>query len=125
MTAEEQLLARFDDLLERFDRTEQERSAWRAHHDQAINTLSRTVAVVSETVESIEQKLGEEPDSDGNGGRGLIGDVRKQHRDIQGLLNLRSMAVGAVAAVSLFGALIIAGVIHFIQNIAHAPGGHA
>lgn len=68
-------------------------------------------------VRDMQQKLGNEPDSDGKGGKGLIGDLRKATRDLAQLMDLRSKGIGAFAALALFGAVILLGVIHFIQNI--------
>lgn len=68
-------------------------------------------------VRDLSVKLGEEPDADGKGGRGLIGDVRKMGRDVSQLMDLKKMGMGAVAAVVFFGALILLGVTHWIQSI--------
>lgn len=88
--------------------------------EEAIGHITRALGVVGEAVEKIEDKFGVEPDSDGNGGRGLIGDMRKTARDVQGLVDLRNKGIGAVAAVSLFGVLIIAGIVFWIQKVAPA-----
>lgn len=65
----------------------------------------------------LSSSLGEEPDADGRGGKGLIGDVRKMSRDITGLMSLRDKGLGAIAAIGLFGALIILGVTHWVQSV--------
>lgn len=55
-------------------------------------------------------KLGAEPDSDGHGGKGLIGDVRS-------LVALRAYGIGFIAAIGLTGAVLIFGIVHWIQSI--------
>lgn len=79
------------------------------------------LAKVNTGLADVVEKLGHEPDSDGRGGTGLIGDTRKMARDLRGLMDLKTMGVGAVGAVTLFGALILLGLIHWVQAVT----GHA
>lgn len=109
--------ALIEGLTARFEATERERDAYRVSQGALSGQVANTLRVLGEAIERIEDRLGEEPDSDGNGGRGLVGDVRRQRKDIQSLLDIRRMAMGAVVAVSLFGALIVLGVTQWVENV--------
>jgi hypothetical protein len=65
-------------------------------------------------------RIGQEPNSDGEGGTGLVGDVRKLKRDMNGLMNLKAQGAGFLAALTIFGSLILLGVSHWVQNLIHA-----
>lgn len=72
-------------------------------------------------VSLMNEKLGAEPLSDGSGGKGLIGDLRKLSQTVAQLLDLKKMGIGAVGGISLFGTLIILGFMHWVQGI-RIPG---
>lgn len=92
-------------------------ATYREESAKTMRAFAEAARVTSEAVERIEDRLGEEPDSDGQGGRGLIGDLRRQGRDMRSLMDLRKFGMGAVMGVSLFGALIILGVIHWVEGL--------
>lgn len=106
-----------EDLTRKFEASERDRASHRDRTSDAMQRLAETSRITAEAVEKIEEKLGEEPNSDGSGGKGLIGDLRKHGRDLQSLLDLRRMALGAVAAVTLFGTLIVLGAVQWIEGI--------
>jgi hypothetical protein len=92
-----------------------------AEYDRAppwARALARSVMRTHGDVARMKQVLGAEPDADGRGGSGLIGDVRKLGRELGQLASLKTMGVGFVAALSIFGALILLGVAHWVQSIA-------
>jgi hypothetical protein len=67
----------------------------------------------------VENRLGTEPDSDGRGGKGLIGDVRA-------LMALKLKGLGFLAAIVLTGAILVYGLIYWIQSIVgKVPGATA
>lgn len=84
------------------------------------NAMTVLRAELKRDTHSLHVKLGKEPNSDGSGGEGLIGDFRKVTADVRSLMDLRSKGLGFIAAVALFGALIMLGVVQFIQNVTHA-----
>lgn len=102
------------ELARRLHDTERRQQTDRQNANDQLSKLN-------EGLDDVVAKLGCEPDSDGRGGRGLIGDQRKMARDLRGLMDLKTMGVGAVGAVTLFGALILLGLVHWIQAIT----GHA
>lgn len=89
----------------------------RHHANGEMQKLQGEVRGLKGEQRATNEKLGEEPDSDGKGGKGLIGDVRKMNRDLTGLLDLKSKGLGFIAAVVLFGAIIVAGLIHMVQGV--------
>lgn len=103
------------------------RELWRQHREDRHQTanqllkLSGEIAGVKREQAATNVKLGEEPDSDGKGGKGLIGDVRKTSRDVSALMDLRNRGVGFLAAIGLTSTLLILGVIHWVQQVVH-PG---
>lgn len=88
------------------------RELYREHRALRHRTGGAVMAVNAMT-----EKMGCEPDADGKGGKGLIGDVRKMNRDLSQLMNLKTMGVGFIGAVTIFGALILLGVAHWIQSL--------
>lgn len=84
---------------------------------EAVDTLASSAGVTAAAVTAIKDKLGDEPNSDGSGGKGLIGDLRKTSRDVGALMDLRRTALGFIAAVTLFGALIVLGATKWIEGI--------
>lgn len=81
---------------------------YQTRRDQHRN--ANMLMVVNGRLDTIEKRLGQEPDSDGKGGKGLIGDVRA-------LMNLRSTFWGAVAAAVLFGPILVLGLVQWVQSI--------
>lgn len=63
------------------------------------------------------QRIGQEPDSDGKNGTGLVGDVRRLQRVMTSLMELKARGAGFLAALGVFGALILLGVAHWVQQI--------
>ena len=85
----------------------------REHREQS----DASIAALSAQIAKFEATLGTEPDSDGGGGNGLIGDVRKVIRDVHDLKNLKLMGTGFVSALTLFGALIFMGIGQWITGL--------
>lgn len=57
------------------------------------------------------------PSDDGKGGSGLWGEVRRTQVDLAALTALRNQGVGLIAAVGLFGVLIVLGVKQWIAQV--------
>jgi hypothetical protein len=108
-------------LSNRFEKAEAERAAYREDTARTLRAMADSLRVTGEALEAIETKLGEEPDSDGNGGRGLIGDVRRSARHIQDLMGLQKVGKGVFATVgvffTVFGGLIVLGVGKWIVDL--------
>ncbi len=85
-----------------FEKAEGERAAYREETAKTLRGMAESLTITSTALEAIEIKLGEEPDSDGNGGRGLIGDVRKSARQIQDLMGLQKVGKGVFATIGVF-----------------------
>jgi len=83
----------------------------------ALDGLKASVSKTETAVQAVVHALGEEPTTDGAGGRGLIGDIRKTSRDMQSLMDLRKMGLGAIGAVVLFGTLIVFGITYWIKSL--------
>lgn len=98
------------ELARRLHATEVRQQTDRQNANDELSKLNGLVGDVAE-------KLGCEPDSDGRGGKGLIGDTRKMARDLRGLMDLKTMGVGAVGAVTLFGALILLGLVNWVRAV--------
>ncbi|RAK68835.1 hypothetical protein [Phenylobacterium kunshanense] len=108
---------RLEALVERFDKSEADRANFRIEQAITQQRMTQGLADLFQKVEDLEVKLGEEPDSDGNGGRGLIGDLRKVSRDVRALMDLRLQVVGAVGALVLTGTLLVLGATKWIEGI--------
>lgn len=104
-------------LSARLDDEARDREAYRQAQAKRDETLHRILSVHGEAIERVEVKLGEEPDSDGNGGRGVIGDLRRTARDMRALMDLRAKGMGAIAAIGLFAAVIMLGVTHWVEGL--------
>lgn len=108
-------------LAKRFEKAEAERAAYRDDTAKTLRGMAESMAITGTALEAIEVKLGEEPDSDGNGGRGLIGDVRKAARQIQDLMGLQKVGKGVFATVgvffTVFGGLIVLGLGKWIVDL--------
>lgn len=93
----------------------------RAHrHDTSHNftVVQKDIRDLKATCDALSAKLGEEPNSDGEGGRGLIGDLRKTTREVGSLKSLKTMGIGAIAAITFLGALVVLGIRSWIADIA-------
>lgn len=75
-------------------------------------------AAVAGEVAHIRKAIGTENDA-GDGGQGIVGRVARMERDVRGLVVIKQRALGAVAAVSLFGALILAGAKVWLVGSSH------
>lgn len=83
-------------------------------------TSNAELAKLTAEVGRLTNLLGSEPQSDGSGGSGLIGDLRSTARDVAGLKSLKTLGTGFVSALTVFGALIFMGVQEWISNIVGA-----
>ena len=88
----------------------------REHRQQTNDAL----AVMSAQLAKHQEILGREPNSDGHGGAGLLGDLGNVVRDVHDLKNLKLMGAGFVSAVTLFGALIFMGIGQWFTNLMSA-----
>lgn len=77
---------------------EEFRSEMRAAHQDVAEQIALLLAMVGR------------PSDDGKGGSGLFGEVRRMNGDLSGLLTLKNQGVGIVAALTLFGTLILMGI---------------
>lgn len=111
------IMRRLEALARSFEHSEQDRASHREAQAESLRRLTESTGDTAEAIKQIEHKLGEEPNSDGSGGRGLIGDLRKTSRDVSALMDLRRTALGFVAAVTLFGAMIVLGATHWIEGV--------
>jgi hypothetical protein len=104
-----------------FEKAEGERATYREETAKTLRGMAESLAITGTALEAIEVKLGEEPDSDGNGGRGLIGDVRKAARQIQDLMGLQKVGKGVFATIgvffTVFGGLIVLGIGKWIVDL--------
>lgn len=112
-----EILRRLAVIATRLDEEAHDREAFRQAQAVRADALQRTLLVQGEAIERLEIKLGEEPDSDGNGGRGVIGDLRRTAKDMRALMDLRAKGMGAIAAIGLFAAVIMLGVTHWIEGL--------
>lgn len=108
-------------LSARFEKAEADRATYREETAKTLRAMAESLVINGSALEAIEIKLGEEPDSDGNGGRGLIGDVRRAARHIQDLMGLQKVGKGVFATVgvffTVFGGLIVLGVGKWIVDL--------
>ena len=87
---------------------------------QHQHATSESLMKMSSEIARFSNVLGREPNSDGEDGAGLIGDLRKCTRDVGELKNLKHMGTGFVGALTVFGALILTGVGQWITSIMHS-----
>jgi hypothetical protein len=101
--------ATHNDILRRIDEEARDREAFRRQSAETTDALLRTLQTLGQAVEGIEVRLGEEPDSDGAGGRGILGDLAQIKRKVLAFDLLRARVLGGVSvAVTLGGAFIAA-----------------
>lgn len=56
------------------------------------------------------------PSDDGKGGSGMWGEIRRTQSDLSSLTALRNQGIGLIAAVTLFGTLIVLGVKQWVTG---------
>lgn len=111
------ILNRLEALVDRFDKSEADRANFRVEQAITQQRMTQSLADLFQKFEDLEDKFGEEPQSDGAGGRGLIGDLRRLARDVRSLMDLRLQVVGAVGALVLTGTLLVLGATKWIEGI--------
>jgi len=57
------------------------------------------------------------PSADGKGGTGLLGELLRLKADVRGLLDLKTKGMGFVAAIVVFGTIIITGIKGWLTNL--------
>lgn len=121
------LEARLAKLYERLDEEAKDRDAYRRQAADRDAAFRRTITVQGDAIETLEKAIGEEPDSDGRGGRGIIGDLRKAARQIDDLLGLQKVGKGVFAAIgvffTVFGVFIVLGITKWILDLTNGGGG--
>jgi hypothetical protein len=77
------------------------------------------LADLKEQITRLSERVGE-PAPDGRGGTGLIGDVASVKADVAALKSLRDRGLGALAAITLLGAILVLGFKTWVAQIAKA-----
>lgn len=85
-------------------------------HGDLRDLLTRLDAKMEAGFAAVHLSIGE-PSSDGKGGSGIWGEVKRTQNDVAGLLDMKKQGVGFVAAVALFATLIILGIKGWVQGL--------
>ena len=74
------------------------------------------VSEIRDEVLLLKKAVGE-PNEKNDGGTGLHGEVLRVKADLAGFTNLKNKGIGALAAMTLFGTLILLGIQRWIENV--------
>lgn len=96
-------------ILARIDEEAKARDVWRRESAENTQALLRTLQTLGQAVEGIEVRLGEEPESDGSGGRGILGDLAQIKAKVMAYDLLKAKVLGGISvAVVTIGAAFAA-----------------